>query len=62
MVLPEVLVGLSDDRDEVIQFTLHALADLVPLLGSEAIIGDGLNRGALFTDSMPRVSRDDIHF
>lgn len=57
VVLPEVLVGLSDNRDEVIQYTLHALADLVPLMGSEAIIGGNAStRSIIFTDSRPRVS------
>ena len=52
-VLPEVLVGLKDARGEVVSATLHTLAELVPLLGPEAVIGT--SRQHIFTDSQPRV-------
>ena len=53
-VLPEVLVGLKDTRGEVVSATLHTLAELVPLLGPEAVIGT--SRRQVFVDSQPRVS------
>ena len=52
-VLPEVLVGLKDSRGEVVSSTLHTLADLVPLIGPEAVIGT--SRRQVFVDSQPRV-------
>ena len=54
MVLPEVLVGLNDTRGEMVTATLHTLAELVPLLGPEAVIGT--TRRQVFIDSQPRVS------
>ena len=53
-VLPEVLVGLNDTRGEMVTATLHTLAELVPLLGPEAVIGT--TRRQVFIDSQPRVS------
>ena len=52
-VLPEVLVGLNDTRGEVVTATLHTLAELVPLVGPEAVIGT--TRRQIFVDSQPRV-------
>ncbi len=49
-----MLLGLKDSRVEVVQATLHALGDLVPLVGTEAVLGR--SSGQLFTDAKPRVS------
>ena len=54
-ILPEVLIGLKDYRVEMIQATLHALGDLVPLVGTEAVLGRSTEQ--LFADAKPRVSR-----
>ena len=54
LILPEVLLGLKDYRVEMIQATLHALGDLVPLVGTEAVLGSSTQQ--LFTDAKPRVS------
>ena len=51
---PQVLLGLKDCRVDVVQATLHALGDLVPLVGIEAVLGTSSEQ--LFTDSKPRVS------
>ena len=51
--LPQVLLGLQDPQDEMVQATLRALADLVPLLGAEAVMGT--SRKAMFADTKPRV-------
>ncbi|CAI8058055.1 Protein-associating with the carboxyl-terminal domain of ezrin [Geodia barretti] len=51
-LLPEVLVGLHDVSDEMVQATLRALADLVSLVGGETIVGT--TRSCIFADSTPR--------
>ena len=53
VVLPEVLVGLKESSDEVVGATLHALGDLVPLLGGDLVMGT--SRKHIFTDAQPRV-------
>lgn len=58
-VLPEVLVGLKDTRGDMVSATLHTLAEMVPLLGPEAVIGT--SRRQVFTDSQPRVSKGTYH-
>ena len=53
-VLPEVLIGLRDNSEELVQVTLHALGDLIPHLGADLIMGT--SRKQIFTDAQPRVS------
>ena len=53
VVLPEVLVGLKDNSDEMVAATLHALAELVPYVGAELVMGTSRKR--IFTDAQPRV-------
>ena len=53
VVLPEVLIGLNDTRGELVSATLHTLAEMVPLIGPEAVIGT--TRRQVFVDSQPRV-------
>ncbi len=53
VVLPEVLMGLKDNSDEVVKGTLHALGDLVPLLGADVVMGT--SRRHIFSDAQPRV-------
>ena len=50
---PQVLVGLHDVHDEMVQATLRALADMVTLLGGEAVMGTA--RSNIFADAAPRV-------
>ena len=45
---------MHESNDEMVQATLHALAELVPLLGAEAVMGT--TRRNSFTDAKPRVS------
>ncbi|KAG8230920.1 hypothetical protein J437_LFUL002952, partial [Ladona fulva] len=52
VVLPELLVGIKDTNDVLVSTTLHALADLVPLLGSATVIGG--KRGKIFADGRPK--------
>lgn len=47
----QLLVGIKDTSDELVAATLKALADLVPLLGSEIVIGG--KRAKLFNDGRP---------
>ncbi|XP_021933699.1 protein-associating with the carboxyl-terminal domain of ezrin isoform X2 [Zootermopsis nevadensis] len=52
LVLPELLVGIKDTNEQLVSVTLHALADLIPLLGASAVIGG--KRAKLFTDGRPK--------
>lgn len=45
------MVGIKDTNDELVALTLRALAELVPLLGSDLVIGG--KRAKLFTDGRP---------
>ena len=54
VVLPEVLIGLNDTSDKMVRATLHALAELVPYVGAELVMGT--SRKKIFTDAQPRVS------
>ena len=53
VVLPEVLLGLKDQNDELVEATLHALGALVPHVGADAVIGT--SRKHIFINSQPRV-------
>ena len=55
MVLPEVLVGLTDLNCDLVQATFHALGDLVPYTGADIILG--MPRRRIFTNTQPRVRR-----
>lgn len=51
-VLPELLLGIKDTDDQLVAATLRSLADLVPVLGAETVIGR--NRGQIFVDGRPK--------
>lgn len=51
----QLLVGIKDTNDLLVSATLRALADLVPLLGSENLIAG--KRAKLFSDSSPNIVR-----
>lgn len=50
-VLPQLLLGIRDNNDQMVASTLRALADLVPLLGASTVIG--MNRRKIFSDGSP---------
>jgi hypothetical protein len=50
----QILLGLRDSNDELVAMTLHAVADLVPILGGDIVIGAKRNR--LFNEGRPKVS------
>ncbi|KAF5284068.1 hypothetical protein FQA39_LY17117 [Lamprigera yunnana] len=50
-ILPELLVGIKDTDDQLVAITLRALADIVPILGSAAVVGG--KRAKLFNDGRP---------
>lgn len=51
-ILPELLLGIKDTNDDLVSRTLHILADLVPILGAETVIGG--KRANLFKDNRPK--------
>lgn len=50
-ILPQLLLGIKDTNDLLVANTLRTLADLVPILGSNAVIGT--NRSKIFVDGRP---------
>lgn len=50
------MLGLQETQDDLVQATLRALADLVPLLGADVVMGT--SRTAVFADTKPRVRRE----
>lgn len=50
-VLPELLVGIKDTNDSLVEATLNAVADLVPILGASTVVGK--NRYKIFSDGCP---------
>lgn len=51
LLIFQLLVGIKDTNDELVSLTLRSLAELVPLLGSDIVIGG--KRAKLFTDGRP---------
>lgn len=52
----QLLLGLRDSNDSLVAMTLHAVAELVPLLGGDIVIG--AKRNKIFTEGRPRVGSD----
>ncbi|XP_023331824.1 protein-associating with the carboxyl-terminal domain of ezrin-like [Eurytemora carolleeae] len=50
-ILPALLLGLKDLNPNIVSETLRALADLVPILGPEIVIGR--SRSKIFSDGSP---------
>ncbi len=51
-ILPQLLLGIRDDSDQIVAATLKALADLVPLLGADTVVGAKYRR-KVFRDGTP---------
>ena len=49
----QILLGLRDQDNSMVALSLHALADLVPVLGSETVIG--VHGQHIFKHSTPKV-------
>jgi len=50
-ILPALLLGLRDSNPVIVAQTLRALAELVPILGPETVVGK--NRSKVFSDGSP---------
>lgn len=53
-ILPHLLLGMNDTNDVLVAKTLRCLADLIPILGSAAVIGG--QRSRLFSDGRPQAA------
>ena len=51
--LKQVLIGLRDNHDDLVSASLHALAEMVPILGAEIVVGS--NRHPVFKEGKPKV-------
>ena len=54
-ILPLVLLGIRDTDNDVVAWTLRALADLTPVLGASVVVGK--NRVKVFTDCSPSLDK-----
>nr|XP_002127426.5 protein-associating with the carboxyl-terminal domain of ezrin [Ciona intestinalis] len=52
VVLPEILLGLSDSNNQLVQGSLRALADAVPVVGGDVIVGE--EREKIFSHGVPK--------
>ncbi|XP_071947220.1 protein-associating with the carboxyl-terminal domain of ezrin-like [Antedon mediterranea] len=51
-ILVKLLVGLKDTNDDIVSATFHALAEVVPILGSEIVVGG--DRFKYFVEGRPK--------
>eukprot|EP00092_Neocalanus_flemingeri_P024311 GFUD01026367.1.p1 GENE.GFUD01026367.1~~GFUD01026367.1.p1 ORF type:complete len:582 (-),score=220.45 GFUD01026367.1:206-1951(-) len=58
-LLPSLLLGMRDTDPTIVSTTLRCLADLVPILGPEVVVGT--NRTKIFSDGSPGKSSRDCH-
>ena len=49
----QVLLGVKDNNDSLVELSLRALADMVPLLGGDTVIG--CHRVRIFAEGKPNV-------
>ncbi|XP_064650130.1 protein-associating with the carboxyl-terminal domain of ezrin-like [Lineus longissimus] len=52
VIIPQLLVGLRDFNDEIVELSLRSLADLVPVLGGDIIVGG--KRVKYFSEGKPK--------
>jgi len=59
--LPSIIVGLKDTNPVIVSQTLRCLADIVPILGPEKVIGKNVSR--VFSDGSPsrKVNKETIN-
>ncbi|XP_006821787.1 protein-associating with the carboxyl-terminal domain of ezrin-like, partial [Saccoglossus kowalevskii] len=51
-ILPQMLLGLRDSNDDIVSSSLHALAEIVSILGGKTVVGGP--RRKLFLDGRPK--------
>ncbi len=49
----QLLLGIRDCNDELVEMSLYAVAKLVPILGGDIVVG--ANRGKVFAEGQPKV-------
>jgi len=54
-ILPLLLLGIRDSDNEIVSWTLRALAEIVPVLGASTVVGK--NRLKVFSDCSPSKER-----
>ncbi|KAL3870810.1 hypothetical protein ACJMK2_038850 [Sinanodonta woodiana] len=59
IIFPQVLLGLGDSSDLIVEKSLRALADMVPILGRDVIIG-GKSK-TYFKDGRPKVIHEALN-
>ena len=59
-ILKQVLIGLRDNHDDLVSASLHALGEMVPILGAEIVVGS--NRHAVFKEGKPKVSSEIVMY
>ncbi|KAK3600999.1 hypothetical protein CHS0354_008109 [Potamilus streckersoni] len=59
IIFPQVLLGLGDSSNLIVEKSLRALADMVPVLGRDVIIG-GKSK-TYFKDGRPKVIHDSLN-
>jgi len=55
-ILPAMLLGMKDSNPLIVSATLRSLADLIPILGPEVVIG--ANRTKVFADGRPGKTKE----
>lgn len=57
-VFPQVLLGLRDNSEMIVSLSLHALAEMVPVLGRDVVIGGKSKK--YFREGLPKSCNHDV--
>ncbi|XP_077986598.1 protein-associating with the carboxyl-terminal domain of ezrin-like [Glandiceps talaboti] len=59
-IMPQLLLGLRDTNNDLVSASLHALGDLVPVLGGRVVVGG--TRHKYFLDGRPKFQQQESPF